>query len=640
MFYATIGMLSIVIHLIMNHGSLSNNENRDEANKAFRRYSFAALLYYISDVLWGIIYDLKIPVLLYADTLLYYVAMSATVVLLCRYVTSYLHLNTGVGRVIKYFGYAFGILEGVLLIVNHFVHIFFWINDDGSYQAYIMRYVALYMLVFLCVLLAVLTGAVIRKATGEKKKRYITIFCFCIEMTVAIIAQILYPLLPLYSVGLVVGICIIHTFVKESEREEQYKILLSMSDIHYSMHVIDLVNDTVQEFNAQDEVKEVVNSRVGATKMMDKVMRLTVEDEYLERVLIFTDLTTLADRMTGQKTISTQFVGKKTGWTLAMFVAIETDSDQKPIKVIFTTRIIDEEKKQEQQLIIKSQIDELTGLYNRREYEDDMLKYPDVPTESDFVYAAIDINGLKVVNDEIGHAAGDELIKGAAKCLKYTLGNYGKVYRTGGDEFVAMFFADEEHLKAIANDLNETLLAWEGELVSSLSLSVGYVAKHEFENETVVNMAKIADQRMYKAKSDYYSKKGVDRRGQAAAHTALCKLYTKILKINLTTDTYAIVNMDVAEQTADKGFTDTISGWLHGFGKSGQVHQDDLEDYIRKTDIEYLKEYFSSGKTSISIFYRRKYSDGFKQVAMEMIPANDYEVNNQTLFLYVKNIDI
>ena len=152
-------------------------------------------------------------------------------------------------------------------------------------------------------------------------------------------------------------------------------------------------------------------------------------------------------------------------------------------------------------------------------------------------------------------------------------------------------------------------------------------------------MAKIADQRMYQAKAKYYSQRGIDRRGQAAAHTALCNLYTKILKINLTEDSYSIVDVDISEQTEDKGLTDTISGWLTGFGKSGQVFEEDLDNYLEKTNIEYLKEYFKSDKTSISIYYRRKYEDGFKLTAMEMITADDYTEDNQTLFLYVKEVD-
>lgn len=223
--------------------------------------------------------------------------------------------------------------------------------------------------------------------------------------------------------------------------------------------------------------------------------------------------------------------------------------------------------------------------------------------------------------------------------MQKVFGAYGKVYRTGGDEFVSIIFASKEQLESVKKDIESITEKWSGKLISSLSLSIGYVTKQECKDETILDMAKIADKRMYQAKSAYYSRKGIDRRGQAAANTALCNLYTKILKVNITEDSYTIVRMDTSEQTAEKGFSSTISAWLHGFGKSGQVHEDDLEEYLKKTDLNYLREYFREGKTSISIQYRRKYADGFKQVAMDMIPANDYSAENQTLFLYVKNID-
>ena len=640
MYYSVIGMIAIVIHLIMNHEFIKINRNMDEINAAFKRLVLASLLYFITDALWGILNSFKLSRLLYVDTVFYYISMALTIAYLCNYVTKYLHLNRGFGRFIRVFGRTFAVLEVILLVINHFVHIFFWIYPDGTYQAFIYRYIALYMQVFLCLLLAIQTGVVMISATGEMKKRYFTIFFFCTAMVVAIVLQILYPLLPIYAIGLLIGSAINQTFVNEGEREEQFRVLQTMADIHYSMHVIDLAKDTVQELTAGQDVKAIVNKTNGALGMMNEVMNAVTVDEYLESVLEFADLSTLAERMRGKKTIAKQFVGKNTGWVKAMFIAIETDPYEKPTKVIFTTRVIDEEKKNEEVLVQKSICDELTGLYNRRAYEEDVLKYSETTLGEDFVYASIDVNGLKVVNDEIGHAAGDELIKGAADCMKKVFGSYGKVYRTGGDEFVSIFFATEEQLDSIKEDLDAITEKWSGELVSSLSLSAGYVTRRECEDETVIDIAKIADKRMYQAKTAYYSKKGVDRRGQAAANTALCNLYTKILKINITEDTYSIVNMDVSEQTAEKGFASTISAWLTGFGKSGQVHKDDLDEYLKKTNLEYLKKYFNEGKTSISIQYRRKYDDGFKQVAMDMIPADDYSPENQTLFLYVKNIDI
>ena len=424
------------------------------------------------------------------------------------------------------------------------------------------------------------------------------------------------------------------------EKNEYYSTLGTLEGIFYSMHVINLLDDTVEEFNSKNEVKEIVNHRDGATEMMVQVMSLTTVDEHRDAALEFTDLTTLSDRMKGKKLISQQFIGKSTGWFLASFIAMETDEMNRPTKVIYTTRIIDDIKKEEERLIKKAQTDELTGLLNRRAYEEDIYEHNDKPEQDEFIYISLDVNGLKVVNDSKGHMAGDELIIGACQCMRRILGPYGRLYRIGGDEFVAILTSNTKNITKLLSDFDKEIAGWTGSLLSSISISYGWINKDEEPGASVRQLGAIAEARMYEAKDAFYKEKGFDRRGQRDAHKALCDLYTKILKINITDDTFEVVNMDITEQTTDKGFADTISGWLSGFGKSGQVHSDDLENYLKKTDLEYLKNYFREGKTSISIFYRRKYAEGFKQVAMDMIPADDYTPDNQTLYLYVKDIDM
>jgi len=423
------------------------------------------------------------------------------------------------------------------------------------------------------------------------------------------------------------------------DKKEYYDTLGALGDIFYSMHVIDLTDDTVTEFNARDEVKEIVNSKSQATQMMVKIMSTVILDEHRESALEFTDLSTVSERMRNKSMISAEFVGINTGWFLASFIKLEADKDNKPTKVIFTTQVIDEEKKKQEKLLHTSQTDEMTGLLNRRAYEEKIYEHNDLPEEEKFVYVSIDANGLKVINDSKGHAAGDELLVGVAQCMKKSLGAYGHLYRIGGDEFVAILFCDSEEVKTVLQNFDDTINAWTGKLIDGLSVSYGWVDKKEMPEAFTRQLGAVAEKRMYKAKSDYYRKQGVDRRGQQDAHKALCELYTKILKINITNDSYQIVNMDPSEQTKEKGFSDKISLWLSSFEKSGQVHPEDLEEYLKLTDLKYLQDYFNSGKTSLNIFYRRKYEDSYKQVMMEIIPANDYSDDNQSLFLYVKSID-
>lgn len=282
--------------------------------------------------------------------------------------------------------------------------------------------------------------------------------------------------------------------------------------------------------------------------------------------------------------------------------------------------------------------DGLTECFNRKAYEDDTRNLS-TEYERDFVFVSLDVNGLKIINDTFGHEAGDELILGSSECMLKSLSKYGKTYRTGGDEFIALMNIGDEKIEKIMDDFNNEVSNWHGEIVDSIAVSYGYAEADEVQGLTIDEVAALADVRMYENKNAFYNKKGVDRRGQIDAHKALCNLYTKILKINITDDTYSIVNMDVTEQTKEKGFDDSISGWLRSFGESGQVHKDDLMEYLKCTDINYMREYFANDKTSLNIFYRRKFEDGFKQVMMEIIPAYDYSNENQSLFLYVKNIE-
>lgn len=284
-------------------------------------------------------------------------------------------------------------------------------------------------------------------------------------------------------------------------------------------------------------------------------------------------------------------------------------------------------------------IDALTGLFNRRAYGEELAKYADAVPE-DIICISLDLIGLKSVNDTVGHEAGDELIAEAAHIIKDTFGKYGKVFRTGGDEFYGIIRASRDNYEYELNHCNELCASWEGKYSSNMKISIGAGFGEDTNGNKIQEIVSIADKRMYEDKSAYYRNTGIDRRGQVAAHKALSNLYAKILKINITEDTYSIINMDVSEQTKEMGYAETISGWLKGFGTSGQVHKEDVAEYLEKTDMDYLKEYFRSGKTSISIFYRRKFADGFKQAAMEMIPADDYSEDNQTLFLYVKSIDV
>jgi diguanylate cyclase (GGDEF)-like protein len=290
------------------------------------------------------------------------------------------------------------------------------------------------------------------------------------------------------------------------ERNDQMAILVSMSDIYNSMHLIDLETNTFTEYHARAEVSKVVKSSDGADETMKQLMIMTTERKYCESALAFTDIHSIADRMKNKKILSKEFMSKAIGWYRGSFITIEADLEGRPTKLVYVTQNIDKEKKKEEELLYKSHMDELTGLHNRRAYEDSIAEHSRIPTEENFVFVSLDVNGLKTVNDTKGHAAGDELLIGAATCMKRCFGPYGRVYRVGGDEFAAIIFANQRQLEHIKKDFAETTGQWSGDLVKSISVSSGYVTKQEAGEATVHEIAEMADKKMYEAKARYYEK--------------------------------------------------------------------------------------------------------------------------------------
>ncbi|MCM1063990.1 MAG: GGDEF domain-containing protein [Eubacterium sp.] len=86
-------------------------------------------------------------------------------------------------------------------------------------------------------------------------------------------------------------------------------------------------------------------------------------------------------------------------------------------------------------------MDYLTHIYNRNAFERDLEK---LDRNSGGYYIIADLNNLKVVNDTIGHSAGDELLQSFAGMLDSTVSNDGRAYRQGGDEFAVLYKRDAQ----------------------------------------------------------------------------------------------------------------------------------------------------------------------------------------------------
>uniref|UniRef100_UPI0040284147 GGDEF domain-containing protein n=1 Tax=Holdemanella biformis TaxID=1735 RepID=UPI0040284147 len=176
--------------------------------------------------------------------------------------------------------------------------------------------------------------------------------------------------------------------------------------------------------------------------------------------------------------------------------------------VFMLSRVL-KEKYEKEKYMYTSNTDELTKCFNRRAYDSDMEKL-DLNTE--WVYISLDLNGLKKANDTLGHSAGDELICAASNCMKFAFASYGKIYRIGGDEFVVLIQESVSNIDSILQVFDTTIHDWHGKYSNSISVSYGVVKSSEQDFDSIHSVSKLADERMYKSKSEYYNISGNDRR--------------------------------------------------------------------------------------------------------------------------------
>lgn len=230
MSYSIIGILAIIIHLIINRDVLWHKEtyNLVPAFRQYRAFIFGIIIFCVTDVLWGFLDEYHIIPALYIVTVFYFIAMMAGFLLWTRYVVAYMDSDTVLEKILSVAGLVLFGMEMVILLINFFVPIQFWFDSNGVYHAGGARYVTLALQLILFLLTSIFTLVTKAKTPEATKRLRRTVGYFGLAMASLIALQWFYPMLPLYSIGYLLGSCLAHTFVVEDEKEEYRKTLEHM----------------------------------------------------------------------------------------------------------------------------------------------------------------------------------------------------------------------------------------------------------------------------------------------------------------------------------------------------------------------------------------------------------------------------
>jgi diguanylate cyclase (GGDEF)-like protein/PAS domain S-box-containing protein len=174
------------------------------------------------------------------------------------------------------------------------------------------------------------------------------------------------------------------------------------------------------------------------------------------------------------------------------------DSAGEVYGVVLVFRDITEEKRRQDEIYYMSYYDSLTGLYNRRYFEEEFKR---LDTRRNLPISVImgDANGLKLINDAFGHNKGDRLLVKTAKAIKSVCRTDDIAARWGGDEFVILLpRTSKEDAELIVQRIKNACSKMRvGSL--SVSISLGWDTKENNDQE-LPKILKGAEDHMYKHK--------------------------------------------------------------------------------------------------------------------------------------------
>ncbi len=232
MLYAITPASLLILNLILNWELFRNYgfnaKKQDKKKQVHIRYNWfllAACCYTIVDMTWGLLYEHKeiqafFPFIYYL-TVFYFMFMLLTMLTWTRYMVAYLNSTGRSSKILIHVVWALFLIGLVCLILSRSFHFMFSYNDKNEYVGEVGRNKTFFLQIAFYTIITTYMLYIAHKSTGRQKVRYKAVAMTSLFLGIFLTFQIINAFFPFYAVGLMIGICLIHSFVQSGEKKEK-----------------------------------------------------------------------------------------------------------------------------------------------------------------------------------------------------------------------------------------------------------------------------------------------------------------------------------------------------------------------------------------------------------------------------------
>lgn len=247
MYYASASILAAIHHLIINHEIIKNRKDlpKEGADYKYTQFLISLMFFYVGDLLWVFLLDLKVWHLAYFDTMVYFAAMAVSVLFWTRFVVAYLGKNGPRSRILL--GLGWGICAFVIcsLFFNLFRPVVFALEKDMTYTTYWGRFFLLGIQFLMFVAISFRSFVALKRATDSDVVHYRAICMSGLVMAVFVSLQMFTAYVPFYTFGCFLTNCLVHVFIEEDEKRalSEFKATTQKEKERYTQIATGLAKD-------------------------------------------------------------------------------------------------------------------------------------------------------------------------------------------------------------------------------------------------------------------------------------------------------------------------------------------------------------------------------------------------------------